>query len=103
MMGDQFAVSTPEVMSIYSNTWKRLPVLSNNQIYDTEMGFAGHVSLAIVCWAHGVEVEKAPIKKGKLLDCAPLSNSEIYQALCKDAEGRDFIWDKKLMEACQAN
>jgi len=101
MMGDQLAISSPQAMDIYANTWKTYPPLAENNLFRCTPHFEGHLSLAMVCWTHNLAVEKIPLKKGDLLDPEPLSTENILAALTKDSTNRNSSWDKRLIEAAE--
>lgn len=88
MIGDQFAIATPDVMEVYAKTWESFPGLAAMAAGGCPAEFTGHVSLALTCWYHGIAMEKAPIRFGKLLEARSLSSSEIFNALAKDLSGR---------------
>ena len=99
MMGDQFAISSPEGMSIYANTWNTYPLLAENNLCRCPANFEGHLSLAMVCWSQGLIVEKIPVKKLDLLDPEPLLIKSSLESIQGDSASRNFSWDQKLIEA----
>lgn len=88
MVGDQFAIATPDLMEVYARTWKSFPGLADMAPGGCPAEFTGHVSLALTCWYHGIAMEKAPIRFGKLLEARRMSSVEICSALEKDLSGR---------------
>lgn len=97
MIGDQFALGSPQSMNIYSDAWNIYPKLGKNKLFKCSETFKGHISLALTCWTHGISVKKLAIKKGALQDSENMSVNEIYKAIKIDAEGRSFLWDEKLL------
>jgi hypothetical protein len=98
-IGDQFAVGAFEPMVIYSGAWNSYPILAENHLFQCTPEFLGHAALAQVCWVHGIDVQKAPIKFGQLHDAEPMRLTEILRCLRLDAEGRMDHTDLKLIEA----
>lgn len=99
MIGDQFAVGLPESMEIYSSTWELYPRLCENGLLNCPGPFHGHTSLAQVCWAYGIGVERAPIRFGPLLEYAPLASALIQECVGADAAGRMDRIDHSLLGA----
>jgi hypothetical protein len=99
MMGDQFALGTPDSMRIYSATHADAIELEKRGRIEVNAFLKGHVSLARQCFLNGVSVGKFPAKFGGLLGATPLSSKEIQICLAKDAEGRSDPIDRMLMEA----
>lgn len=87
MIGDQFAMGTPETMAAYAATWERQPAVAAAKVAGCAEEFKGHVSLAICSWLAGLSVEKAPIRFGRLRDATPLSSAKIKAALEADSRG----------------
>jgi hypothetical protein len=98
-IGDQFATGTPDVMAVYSTTWSTYPVLPANRLFSCPDEFTGHMALAQVCWVHGIDVRRAPIRFGALRDAAPLRHAEILRCLEIDSAGRADTMDRELVEA----
>jgi len=99
LVGDQFAAGAFEPMEIYSGAWTSYPVLAENHLLQCTAEFQGHAALAQVCWMHGVEVQRVPMKFGRLHDAEPLRSMEILRCLRLDAEGRMGHTDLTLIEA----
>ncbi|KAH2824724.1 hypothetical protein KXV85_000457, partial [Aspergillus fumigatus] len=99
MIGDQFAIGTPAVMEVYSRTWTTHPQIASCGLLKFPKAFDGHVSLAQVCWLHGVDVRRAPILFGPLQDAEHLDSSAILQCLSADAAGRMDRLDVEMIEA----
>jgi len=95
MMGDQFAVSTPDILDIYANTWDIYPKISHHKLLGCNKNFEGHASIAITCWIHKVKVLKLPFKQGGLLNSTAMSKKLIAKAISIDSEGRNSSWDQK--------
>jgi hypothetical protein len=99
MIGDQFAVGTLPPMQVYSSTWSLYPPLAATRLLNCAKPFVGHVSLAQVCWLHGIKVSKVPIRFGQLQEPAQLSSAVIAECLELDAEGRKDRIDGLLLDA----
>ena len=97
MIGDQFAVASPQTMKIYAGTWTRFPTFAAADLARCPKDFTGHVSLALTCWILGLSVEKMPVKFGQLVDAQPLSSREILEAL--EASRPNDTADHKLRDA----
>jgi hypothetical protein len=102
-IGDQFALGHPSAMAIYSRTWSIYPTLAANKLFRCPQEFLGHGSLAQVCWAHGIDVRRMPIRFGDLLEAAPMGSQEILGCLREDAAGRDDATDRALIAAALAD
>lgn len=99
MIGDQFAIGTPAVMEVYSRTWTTHPWIATRGLLKFPKAFDGHVSLAQVCWLHGVDVRRAPFLFGPLQDAERLSSAAILECLTTDASGRMDRLDVEMIEA----
>jgi hypothetical protein len=99
MVGDQFAIGTPEAMRVYADTWTTYPELARFGLMRCEPGFQGHCSLAQVCWLHGIEVRRIPIAFGALQEAEPLGACTILEHLSRDAAGRMDAVDAGLIAA----
>jgi len=99
--GDQFAIARPEVMRIYAETWTRFPALAQAGLAGMPAGFEGHVSLAMTCWTAGIEMQRAPVRFGALLEAEPLSSRAILAALQADDRGEGL--DRALIAAVRAD
>lgn len=95
MMGDQFAVSTPDTLDIYANTWDIYPKISHQKLLGCNNNFVGHASIAITCWIHKIKIQKLPFKQGGLLNSTAMSKKMISKALSIDSAGRNSSWDQK--------
>ena len=102
-MGDQFAVGGMIAMNIYSRTWTTYPALSAAGLFQCSAEFTGHITLAQVCWTHGVRVEKIPMRFGALQEAEPLSTQAILACLTADAIGREDYSDHELIAAARAD
>lgn len=103
MIGDQFAVGSPEAMRVYSSAWNLFPRFASKGLFECPSTFQGHVSLAYVCWLHGIDVKKMPMGFGPLADPERLSSSSILHCLQQDAEGRMDQRDRLLIDAISAD
>lgn len=101
MMGDQFAVGTPETMAIYADTWTRFPLAAAAGLANCPPRLTGHVSLALTCWLHGIAVDRVPIGFGTLLEAAPMRSDEIAAAL--EADGARGPGADRLLDAVRAD
>ena len=99
MIGDQFAIGTPAMMEVYSRTWTMHPRIAACGLLKFPYAFEGHVSLAQVCWLHGVDVRRAPILFGPLQDAERLNSSAILECLAADSSGRMDRLDADMIEA----
>ena len=99
MIGDQFAIGAMEPMRVYSTTWTRYPRVAANNLLQCPKTFVGHVSLAQMCWLHGVDVKRAPISFGDLQEPERLSSKSILHCLQEDAAGRMNRVDRELLDA----
>ena len=99
MIGDQFAVGARPQMEIYSSTFSRFPRLGEHGLLNCHKTFVGHASLAQMCWSHGIEVKKVPIRFGLLEEPDRLSPDVITMCLKHDSEGRDNQIDRLLLDA----
>ena len=99
MIGDQFAIGTPAMMEVYSRTWTMHPRIAACGLLKFPKVFEGHVSLAQVCWLHGVDVRRAPVLFGPLQDAERLPSNVILECLAADASGRMDRLDADLIEA----
>lgn len=99
MIGDQFAIAAPAVMEVYCRTWTTHPQIETCGLLKFPKAFEGHVSLAQVCWLHGVDVKRAPILFGALQDAERLDSAAIMQCLTSDASGRMDRLDVEMIEA----
>lgn len=99
MIGDQFAIGTPSAMEVYSRTWTMHPGIAACGLLKFPKAFEGHVSLAQVCWLHGVDARRAPILFGSLQEAERLDSSSILECLAADASGRMDRLDAELIEA----
>jgi hypothetical protein len=101
MMGDQFAIGAPDSMRAYADTYAIYPSLAAQRLFKLPATTTGHVSLAYVCWLHGIKIERVPIKWLPLMDPQDLSSSAILVAVKKDAEGRDDSWDRAIIASIE--
>jgi len=99
MIGDQFAIGATEPMRIYSTTWTRYPRVAANNLLQCPKTFVGHVSLAQICWLHGIDVKRVPISFGDLQEPERLSSKSILHSLQEDAAGRMNRMDGELLDA----
>ena len=95
MTGDQFAVSTPDILDIYANTWDIYPKMAHQKLIGCHHNFEGHASIAINCWIHNIKFHKLPFKKGGLLNSTAMSKKMIAEAISIDSAGRNSLWDQK--------
>lgn len=98
-MGDQFAVGSADAMRVYAETFSRADGLSRFGLHLFHRELTGHVSLAHMCWLHGIAVHRAPVRFGPFQDPAPLSSAIILAALETDSFGRNDAMDRKLIDA----
>jgi len=99
MIGDQCAIADPRTMRPYADAWNHYPELVDAGLVRCPEGFRGHLSLAMCCWVHGLDVAKAPIRFGNLVEAAPLSSAEILAALEQDDRGNAI--DRRLIAAAR--
>jgi hypothetical protein len=100
-IGDQFAVGSLPAFQIYAETWSRAANFSKFHLRMFHGELTGHVSLAQMCWLHGVEVRRAPVKFGLLQDPEPLPVRVIHAALVRDSVGRMDQIDRRLLLASE--
>ena len=103
MIGDQFAIGAPRPMQIYSSTRTIYPKLALNGLLKCPHALRGHVSLAQVCWTHGISVERAPIRFDKLQEPAAIPRNMIRKLLDQDARNRRDAIDRLLIDATAAD
>lgn len=103
VIGDQFAIGSPSTMAVYSRTWSTYPLLARAGLLACPEELSGHSSLAQVCWTHGIDVRRAPLKFGDLQEAEPLGSSDIERCLRVDSEGRDHPSDQELLRAVRAD
>lgn len=99
LMGDQFAVGAPEPFRLYAETWSRADKLADLDLYKFNRELTGHSSMAQLCWLHGIDVRKVPIKFGEFQEAQPFPATMIRQALAQDSEGRRDYIDERLIGA----
>ncbi|MCP4618191.1 MAG: hypothetical protein GY844_17370 [Bradyrhizobium sp.] len=99
MIGDQFAIGTPAMMEVYCRTWTMHPPIAACGLLKFPEAFEGHVSLAQICWLHGIDVRRAPILFGPLQDAERLNSNVILECLTADASGRMDRLDVDMIEA----
>lgn len=97
MTGDQFAVSTPDILDIYANTWDIYPKMAHQNLIGCHPKFEGHASIAITCWTHHLKIHKLPFKKAGLLNSTTLSKKIITEAIIIDSADRNSVWDQKFL------
>lgn len=97
LVGDQFALGSPQTMDIYADTWNIYPKFFDNNLFGCKDGFEGHVSIAMNCWVHNIKVQKLPMKKLGLLDPSVMLSTRISEAIKIDADKRNSIWDQKFL------
>lgn len=102
-IGDQFAVGGLHAMQVYSETWSRAPDLWRFGLRMFQREMTGHVTLAQMCWLHGIDVRRAPMKFGALQDPEPLAVSVIRDALVRDSASRSDPIDRRLLAAIEAD
>lgn len=103
LMGDQFALGLPEASRIYAETFTRAKALLDIDLYRMGDELAGHSSFAQVCWLHGIEVCKVPIKFAPFREAEKMSGDEIRAALAEDSSGRMDGYDQRLIAANAAD
>jgi hypothetical protein len=101
MIGDQYAIGTPENMKIYADAWTTYPKLSSLGFAKMPNVFTGHVSLAQTCWLNGLDVLRAPLRFGQLNEASKLSSRDCYAAIEIDNRGTPF--DLQLLKAAQTD
>lgn len=91
MMGDQCAVGAPATMAVLAGTWERFPEIgalaARGRLAPCPADFAGHASLALTCWLHGIAARRLPAGFGPLRDAAPMSAADTLAAL--ESDGAD--------------
>ena len=103
VIGDQFAIGSPEAMAIYSRTYSLYPSLAAAGLYQCPPELSGHSSLAQVCWVHGIDVRRVPMKFGTLQEVSPLGTTEVLECIQADAAGRMDASDRELLAAARAD
>ncbi len=103
VIGDQFAIGSPAAMSVYSSTYSVYPELAAAGLYECPPELSGHSSLAQVCWLHGIDVTRAPVKFGQLEEVAPLRPAEVLACLEIDAARRNDDVDRRLLSAARSD
>ena len=99
MIGDQFAIGAPKAISVYAKTWNQYPKFAAAELAKMPNTLSGHVSLATSCWLQRVDVLKAPIRFGRLLDPTPFSEQAMYSILTASECGAGF--HKTLVDAAK--
>lgn len=99
LIGDQFAIGAPGASRVYADTWSRSDELRQLDLHRLDRHFNPHTTMAYVCWLHGVEIRKVPIKFGHFQDAEPLAANEIREALARDGGGRMDAFDLRLIAA----
>ncbi|WP_421782120.1 hypothetical protein [Kiloniella litopenaei] len=103
LMGDQFAVGLPGVSRVYSTTYSQSREFFQHQLYKMEPRLTGHSSFAQICWLHGIEVRKVPIKFGDFREAEKMPAQEIRHALERDCANRMDKNDNRLLAAISAD
>jgi hypothetical protein len=103
MIGDQFAAGALEPMRTYSTAWTWYPRFAANGLLKCPKSFEGHVSLAQVCWLHGISVRRVPIRFDGLKEPERLPSETIRHCLVKDAMGRMNGTDRLLLESISSD
>ncbi len=103
VIGDQFAIGSPEAMAIYSRTYSLYPSLADAGLSQCPPELSGHSSLAQVCWVHGIDVRRVPMKFGTLQEVSPLGTAEVLECIQADATGRMDTSDRELLTAARAD
>lgn len=98
-VGDQLALGSFETSRIYARTASEAPRLWNFDLMKLDPEFVGHITLAHICWLHGLAVRKVPIKFGPLQDPEPVSAPTIARCLHEDSAGRMDGPDRRLLAA----
>lgn len=103
LIGDQFALGGVAASRLYARTASRSDAIARFDLLKFPQKLTGHVSQAQMCWLHGVEVRKVPMRFGTLQDPEPLSATEIRDALRIDCAGREHHFDRQLIAANAAD
>lgn len=103
VIGDQFAVGAPGPMSTYSRTWALYRELADAGLHACPPELSGHSSLAQVCWIHGIDVQRSPMRFGDLLEASPMPSQQIAECLEQDASDRMDAEDRSLLAAVRAD
>ena len=103
VIGDQFAIGSPEAMALYSRTYSLYPALAGARLSQCPPELSGHSSLAQVCWVHGIDVRRVPMKFGTLQEVSPLGTAEVLECIQADAAGRMDASDRELLTAARAD
>jgi tetratricopeptide (TPR) repeat protein len=91
VIGDQVAMSTPEIMREYSTTFSKIK--NESDIFSKYPGYRSHMSLSLSVLEKKIKVSSASdhITWGPLIDTVRLDNKTILEALNKDrAKGIPF-------------
>jgi len=99
MIGDQCAVASGDVMKVYADTWVNFPKYAAADLAACPETFSGHVSLALNCWIAGADVQRLPMRFGKLEEPGRLGVRETLEALKADSRGDDM--DMQLIAAAR--
>lgn len=102
-VGDQFALGSFAASQVYARSAGEAPDLWRFDLMKFDQQFTGHITLAQVCWLHGIAVRKVPIKFGPLQDPEPVGARTIARCLREDSAGRDDGLDRRLIAAIEAD
>ncbi|MDF1815783.1 MAG: hypothetical protein P1V20_26530 [Verrucomicrobiales bacterium] len=101
IVGDQFAVSTPKLMEVYSNTYYEV---ENGRQNILDKGYFPHKNFAHCFLQNGLNAVAFPgVKFGPMMNADIPSLETQMNALRKDADGRWNSWDLELKRALETD
>ncbi|MDB5686674.1 MAG: hypothetical protein JWR77_1263 [Rhizorhabdus sp.] len=103
MIGDQFAISAPEPMAVYSRTASLYDRFASHGLLRMPAELTGHLSLAQMCWLHDIAVGRLPMRFGALQDPERMAAADIDECLRADAAGRMDRIDRLMIDAIAAD
>jgi len=89
MIGDLFAVGSPDVMKKYGSVYSDNLHSMQSGTYGIPKGFVAHTSIALLLMRYGVFVEKVPsLQMVDFCESSPVSGQSIREALLRDIASR---------------
>jgi hypothetical protein len=101
MIGDQFAIGSPDAMRSYAHAWTTYLQMAQLRPAQCPPEFHGHITLAQVLWFNNIDALRAPIGFGGLVEAEKLSAAEIKQAIVADADQRHDATDVAYLAALE--